>query len=98
MGGALPLLKESMKISMLARRASIQGAILPVMSTRNTISATPFVLTFCGGAGVATLGSSKLELVAWPAAGSDGALPVEAISPSVGFKLEGLSERSVGDI
>ena len=62
---ASPLRSELMNASILVRSASIQGAMLPLMSTINTMSATPFVFAFSGGAEVIGAGSPKTGLAGW---------------------------------
>src|SRR4051794_7836561 len=47
-----------MNASMFLRSASMHGAMLPLMSTTNTMSATPLVLARACGAGAASAGSA----------------------------------------
>src|SRR3954463_8675813 len=47
-----------MNASMFLRSASMQGDMLPLMSTTNTMSATPLVLARACGAGAAAAGAA----------------------------------------
>jgi hypothetical protein len=55
---ASPWLSESMNVSMFRRSASMHGAMLPLMSMTNTMSATPFVFERACGRGGAGAGAS----------------------------------------
>src|SRR3954465_10210997 len=63
-----------MNASMFLRSASMQGAMLPLMSTTNTISATPLVFARCCGAGAETAGAATPS-DASASAGWIGAIP-----------------------
>ena len=67
-----------MNASMFLRSASMQGAMLPLMSTTNTISATPFVFARACGAGAEAAGAAT------PSDASASAAWIGAIAAAVG--------------
>src|SRR5688500_6251548 len=89
---ASPLLSESMNVSMLARSASMTGAMLPDTSMRKTMSATPLVLA--RGASGGAMATSDWPIAASPlgATSASATAPVAETAESSGSGAGGVVE------
>ena len=79
-----------MNASMFLRSASMQGAMLPLMSTTNTISATPLVFARACGTGAEAAGAAT------PCDASASAGWIGAVAGAVASRLRRASDRPGG--